>query len=198
MNIPLFLTLTYNDENLKWGLNPTLVKRDITLFLKRLRKSLNGYKINYYLVGEYGTKFKRPHYHMILYGLSNKAISRFVVSAWNMGHVHIGTLSERSIQYVCKYHVLRGMNPEGTEKSFMVCSKGIGLDYVEKMKDYHTEYPTSRYYYQYFQYKMPLPRYYKEKIYNEETRDRIKDYFKAKCEEKIVKDQVLTSEDFRQ
>jgi len=73
-----FATLTYAEENLTWGEEePTLIKRDAQLFLKRLRKLENGSKkgkIKYYLAGEYGTTFKRPHYHAIIFGCPLKEI----------------------------------------------------------------------------------------------------------------------------
>lgn len=65
-SIPLFLTLTYNNENLpKHG----VFKEEVQLFLKRLRISLDRlhYKHNlrYFACAEYGSKSKRPHYHML-------------------------------------------------------------------------------------------------------------------------------------
>lgn len=87
-----FLTLTYTDQNIPYGDDrPTLCKRDLQLFLKRLRRDLeynwciiseNGesvlkrlkrrsnykmLKIRYFAVGEYGSRTSRPHYHMILF-----------------------------------------------------------------------------------------------------------------------------------
>ena len=63
--VSLFLTLTYNNENLpKHG----VFKEEIQLFLKRLRISLDRlhYKHNlrYFACAEYGSTSKRPHYHM--------------------------------------------------------------------------------------------------------------------------------------
>lgn len=52
-----FITLTYADKNLHYtpsGL-PNLHRRDITLFLKRLRKKY-PHKIRYFGCGEYGSK----------------------------------------------------------------------------------------------------------------------------------------------
>ena len=96
----IFLTLTYDDSHVpvsEWSpsvpppcflpckkqdvlldqeyLVPsslTLVKRDVQLFIKRLRKHFKDIKIRYYLAGEYGdVKYsQRPHYHAIIYGLS--------------------------------------------------------------------------------------------------------------------------------
>lgn len=54
-----FLTLTYNDENLPP--DGSLVKADLQKFFKRLRKDLAN-PIKYYACGEYGDRFKRPHY----------------------------------------------------------------------------------------------------------------------------------------
>jgi len=84
----IFLTLTYNDENLP----KKLEKRDFQLFMKSLRKKifkdfLNSYgqenwklldkqeqktlynkiKIGVHYVGEYGEKTKRPHWHAIIF-----------------------------------------------------------------------------------------------------------------------------------
>lgn len=78
----IFLTLTYNDSHLPRPLikeredgslsfskiHP-LVKRDVQLFIKRLRKHYFDQDIRYFLCGEYGSKSMRPHYHLILFGL---------------------------------------------------------------------------------------------------------------------------------
>lgn len=73
-----FVTLTYNDEHLRYMVDddgvisdfPTLVKRDFQLFMKRLRKNYKyNNKIRYFAAGEYGDKSLRPHYHAIIFGL---------------------------------------------------------------------------------------------------------------------------------
>lgn len=65
-----FWTLTYNDDNLPFAQeSPSLVYRDIQLFLKRLRKSLHPFR--FYCACEYGSKSFRPHYHLILFGVSH-------------------------------------------------------------------------------------------------------------------------------
>lgn len=48
----------------------TLKKKDIQDFMKRIRKAFPDVKLRFYAAGEYGDKTLRPHYHMILYGLS--------------------------------------------------------------------------------------------------------------------------------
>lgn len=73
-----FITLTYNDKYLPTNCFvketgeyidiPTLVKKDLQDFFKRLRKKLN-YDIRYFCCGEYGSQFHRPHFHCIIFGL---------------------------------------------------------------------------------------------------------------------------------
>lgn len=58
-----FVTLTYNDENLPAD---GVSKTEIQLFMKRLRSRVSK-KIRYFAVGEYGERFKRPHYHLVLF-----------------------------------------------------------------------------------------------------------------------------------
>ena len=63
----LFVTLTYDQEHCPkdFGLH----YRDFQLFMKRLRKQFKGVKIRFFVVGEYGSKGSRPHFHAILFGL---------------------------------------------------------------------------------------------------------------------------------
>lgn len=76
-----FVTLTYGNDRIpisKAGWMD-LSKRDLQLFFKRLRKwhdtngSL-GKPLKYYAVGEYGGKFRRPHYHIILFNAKLSAL----------------------------------------------------------------------------------------------------------------------------
>lgn len=75
-----FVTLTYNDEHVPvhaYGDPDTgeaidglsLRKRDLQLFMKRLRKAFPEDRIRFYACGEYGSTTFRPHYHGILFGL---------------------------------------------------------------------------------------------------------------------------------
>lgn len=75
-----FVTLTYNPGHVPkaYYADPetgeakeslTLCKRDVQLFIKRLRKAFPNDHIRYYYCGEYGTQTFRPHYHMIIFGL---------------------------------------------------------------------------------------------------------------------------------
>lgn len=130
-----FATLTYADDELPTG--QSLVKRDYQLFLKRLRKSLraNGRSLRYFLVGEYGTETRRPHYHACLFGVSHLEHD-LVLSAWSHGHVRLDGLDPGLAQYICKYVVkaykagnpdLNGLAPEFASMS---TNPGIGMPFI--------------------------------------------------------------------
>ena len=108
-----FLTLTYNNEFLpKTG---SLQKADVQLFMKRLRKKF-GKGIRYYYCGEYGEKFHRPHYHLIIFGCEfpdkilwkiergNRLwISEDLNKLWKKGYCSIGMVTFESAAYVARY-----------------------------------------------------------------------------------------------
>ena len=62
-----FVTLTYSPDYLPEG--ATLVKKDVQNFMKRLRKAGTNGKFKYFLCGEYGENFNRPHYHICFFNL---------------------------------------------------------------------------------------------------------------------------------
>ena len=118
----IFLTLTYNDENLPLihNLFPTLNKVDYQKFLKRLRKKDHQVwtehyklknipkhkwkipKVRYYLTGEYGDKTFRPHYHAIIYNLHQTTI-KHIQEIWGKGHTHTDKAEAGNISYVTSY-----------------------------------------------------------------------------------------------
>lgn len=98
----MFLTLTYNPQNLPS--NGLLCKRDYQCFLKRLRKYFNKSKISYFVCGEYGDKFGRPHYHFILFGISpTKDNYTAIEKIWNRGFIKIEKVNMKTCRYVAKY-----------------------------------------------------------------------------------------------
>lgn len=139
-----FLTLTYNDEHLPVGAN--LCKRDFQLFMKRFRKAISPLKIRFYGCGEYGSKFLRPHYHIIIFGYcpddlvylktDKKGIklykSKFIADLWKNGFISVGALSKDSIKYCVKYLNLDYRNIGKDVPSFSLMSRrpGIGLQSV--------------------------------------------------------------------
>lgn len=130
-----FVTLTYSDENLPFsGTSPCFSKRDVQLFLKRLRKWLSKHypdaKIKYHVAAEYGDTFGRPHYHLLLYGFPNDpdSLDQIPIS-WNLGNVDVGSVTEASIRYVVEYitqYYYETDFASEEEKPFALFSNGIG------------------------------------------------------------------------
>ena len=158
----VFITLTYNNESLPE--NGTLVKRDVQLFWKRLRKwfdcgkptkrKSNRKRIRYYMCGEYGEIEDRPHYHAIVFGLdiedlepyhlsNKKIISKVLEKVWTFGYNQIGTVTSASAQYVAGYieKKLYGDIAEEEYKNkgriapYSAMSQGIGRSWIDKNKD---------------------------------------------------------------
>lgn len=118
----IFITLTYNDENLPK--NKSISKKELVNFIKRLRKHTNK-SLKYYGCGEYGgdESKKRPHYHAIIFGLSEKDfefdqyIHNNTTKRWEksykskswmknkkpIGNIHIGNVEYDSARYVADY-----------------------------------------------------------------------------------------------
>lgn len=142
---PLFLTLTY-DENHKKECGVCL--RDVQLFFKRLRINLkrHGYahSIRYVLVAEYGKRFHRPHYHAILWNLSQndilsyRDIVQIIEKSWINGFTmlrFIDPSNDKGFYYTSKYLRKDSHVPRGCNETFMVSSNrggAIGAPFIDK------------------------------------------------------------------
>jgi hypothetical protein len=175
-----FLTLTYSPEHVPTKIrNNQLVYElhypDVQLFLKNLRRKIDyaGFKtkIRYFIVGEYGKKFKRPHYHIILWG--NPLPENTIQKTWDKGFIHIGQVEPASINYVSGYTQKKqptyisktGVPPEFTKMSKgRKRGEGIGTNYLDTNALYHTDLETDTV--QFGNYKMKLPRYFKDLLWN--------------------------------
>lgn len=136
-----FVTLTYDDEHLKYrsvvdpstgevvSELPTLFKRDVQLFHKRLRRSQEkldkDIKIRFFLSGEYGSSkyTHRPHYHAIYFNLklpdelgspsaplhklnhAGDPIYKcdYISNLWQNGFITIAPINEKTAGYVSRY-----------------------------------------------------------------------------------------------
>lgn len=148
-----FITLTYNDENLPKDLS--LHKEDFQKFMKRLRKN-SGAKIRYYMCGEYGSLYQRPHFHACLFGYKPKNLelwsirngiklyrSPFLEKCWPFGFVTVGEVTYESAAYVARY-VLKKMTGAVAESHYhgrlpeytnMSLKPGIGQSFFEKYSE---------------------------------------------------------------
>jgi len=159
-----FITLTYANPHLHWAHgNPQLCKADLQKWFKRIRKA--GAKIRYYAVGEYGSTTYRPHYHILLFG---DVPDDLVRSSWPLGQVHIGNVTQLSINYCLGYMV----NKNWTHKknrvapfSLMSRKPGLGANYLSQdMIQWHKS--DRKNYVLVDGVKRHLPRYYKTKIFS--------------------------------
>ncbi len=110
-----FITLTYDDAHLPS--DRSLHYRDFQLFIKRLRKRYPGRRIRYYMAGEYGENFGRPHWHACIFGLdfddkklwkrtaANSVLyrSKDLELLWPFGYSSIGDVTFESAAYVARY-----------------------------------------------------------------------------------------------
>jgi len=188
-----FLTLTYDTDHVPITKNGfmSLQSRDIQLFIKRLRKSHNGYSdesIKYYAAGEYGGKTNRPHYHIILFNAQLELMfdktdlkllkfseydGKQIVNCkqWQLGTCTIGKISEASVGYSLKYiHKPRRIpmhKNDDRRREYAQMSKGLGISYLtEAMLDWHLADMENRMYVNIpGGKKATMARYYKDKIY---------------------------------
>nr|AVQ10207.1 replication protein VP4 [Gokushovirinae environmental samples] len=129
-----FVTLTYDDDHLpKDG---SLVKSDFQKFCKRLR--FHRHPFRFYMCGEYGEKNRRPHYHMILYGMdfpdkrfykkageSTLYTSVELSEIWQNGFVVIGDVTFESCAYVARYVVDKMTGPKAESWYSWVDDDGV-------------------------------------------------------------------------
>ncbi len=163
----LFLTLTYNDDNLPDGNLPS--KKDVQLFHRYLRRK--GLKFKYFIVSENGEQYNRIHYHGIYFFTAYiEDLYSILVSTWNKGYIFMGDANGKTIRYVTKY-ILKDFG--GTKDNFYLMSKNLGLNYVERMLNWHRSDLLNRCYYPDGKFKKHMPRYYRNKIYTENEKSLI-------------------------
>lgn len=145
----VFLTLTYDEEHLPE--DRSIHKEDVQNFMKRLRNYRSG--IRFFACGEYGEKYSRPHYHLIIFGLSiddplfkgkvydRKSKGYYLLSPlWKNGNMYLGDVTYSSCRYVASYVNKKQLGKKGKQfyednklvPEFTLMSRrpGIGSDFV--------------------------------------------------------------------
>lgn len=175
-----FITLTYNDEHLpfrewtntetgEYGIGQTLNKKDVSEFIKRLRRHYEHHYehqgIRFYAAGEYGEILERPHYHLCVFNLpiftelkdykknelhqpiwQNEEIEKI----WGKGFITVARLSWETAAYTARYIMKKqyGQDAEWYYKSkgkipeFTLMSRKPGLAYDNYAKNYKKIYET--------------------------------------------------------
>ncbi|WGL31103.1 replication initiator protein [Dipodfec virus UOA04_Rod_718] len=142
-------------------------KRDVQLFIKRLRKYFGNQHIKYLITAEYGSRTHRAHYHAILFGVRfpdlvlykkskrNNMIykSAVLTHLWHHGICTVDSISVNSsvARYCTKYCA-----KTRSENTFMLFSQHIGE--IGLMNDFNGKYYVSDGKY------FPIPRFIWEKV----------------------------------
>jgi len=165
-----FLTFTYDEAHVPFSENKflTLDPEHLRLFMMKLRKDNPEHKLKYYAVGEYGKQFFRPHYHMLLFNCAVETVQ----PNWDYGQVHYGDVAGASISYTLKYMHKKGRIPmhdrDDRFPEFARMSKGLGSNYLTpEVVDWHLQKLDRLYTVTEEGYKVPLARYYKDRIFSD-------------------------------
>lgn len=191
-----FITLTYSTIYVPITRNGfmSINKVDCQKFLKRLRKAHpKDVRLKYFLAGEYGGRTNRPHYHLILFNADIKLIA----PAWDLGQIHFGQVSGASIGYTLKYMSKDAKIPmhknDDREPEFRLMSKKLGAGYLtDAMVKWHKAKLDDRMYCNLEDgRKISMPRYYKDKIYNEWERKRVAFFARQKMVKEDLEEFLL-------
>lgn len=158
-------------------------------FIKRLRKTQKT-KLKYYIVGEYGgsKKYGRPHYHIILFNLENAIFigrnakgypeykSKEIEKSWQYGTVNVRGVGGASIRYTLAYIEKETTVPlhkrDDRLKEYSLMSKGLGKSYLTNaVINYHKADISRNYLSALGNYKIPMPKYYRDRIYTEQEKE---------------------------
>ena len=132
-----FITLTYDDAHLPS--DRSLHYRDFQLFIKRLRKRYPGRRIRYYMAGEYGENFGRPHWHACIFGIdfddkklwkrtpANSILYRSsdLELLWPFGYSSIGDVTFESAAYVARY-IMKKVTGKNADKHYQEIDPDTG------------------------------------------------------------------------
>jgi len=198
-----------------------LDKNEIQLFLMRLRQvSLRGmpdyYKgkkvakiplkienkailFKYFIVGEYGTKSNRAHWHFLFFNLpyDSENLDLVLNHLWRTngepkGLIHIGEVKMNAIDYVTDYMLKN--DKKDTER---LISKGLGKVYLTDTKvQYHVKTLCTRI--RANQQFHTLPSYLKKRIFTAEQRQSIADKILCERLDKQLSDPYLVERQYKQ
>lgn len=146
-----FVTFTYDVEHLHFSqVTPdmTLCRDDVHRFLDNLRHQVDKVPgsrrdFSYFLCGEYGGRFQRPHYHALFFGLDFYNCARLFDNLWPYGSVKSLPVQAGSIDYVTDYVSKRYdgrmavdmYDSRGIERPFCSVSRGFGSSWIYSHRD---------------------------------------------------------------
>lgn len=163
---------------------PCQSKDDLQKFFKRLRYNVGHSEFRYFGVSEYGSLNLRPHYHLILFdampiGSSFDAFVKCLEKTWDRGFVECSFLNDNRIFYTVKYcfeslRLPKWPYREKEIKPRRYMSKGLGACYLsDQVIAWHKQ--DLKTYFQDGKRKLKLPRYLRDKIFNDEELSQIQE-----------------------
>lgn len=180
------ITLTYADAPY------SVSKRDLQLFIKRLRKHVEPLRIRYFACGEYGKKGGRAHYHIIVFGWRPSDLEVFftrdkhnvyksaeVSKLWSFGFISVEDVTLDSARYCAKYLQKLQDLPPGKLLPFTLMSLKPGIGFGAFNPDWLVTdkmYISGRTY--------SIPRYYRRKFYGD---------FSEQCRLRKLRGKLLNS-----
>ena len=184
-----FVTLTFSNESIKelaneikglkgYDLDNEIATLATRRFLERWRKKYKK-SVKHWLVTELGGNgTENIHMHGIIWtNETNETITKI----WKYGYTWIGDknnggyVNERTINYIVKY-VNKVDEKHKEYNSKILTSPGIGKKYIERIDAKENKYKdkeTKETYTTRNGIKIALPIYYRNKIYNEEEREKL-------------------------
>jgi len=144
-----FITLTYDDDHLPS--DGSLNKKHFQDFMKRLRSRFSERRIRFYHSGEYGSQFRRPHYHALLFNFdfADKKLfkisngerlytSKVLENCWRFGFGSVGAVTFESAAYVARY-IMKKVLGDSVERDlhYLSCDEVTG-DLTQLVPEYAT------------------------------------------------------------
>lgn len=185
-----FVTLTFAPKELEEICKKTGLKEcnavagyAVRHMLERYRKD-NKTSLRHWLITELGHEgTERIHLHGLLFTETELEMGPIndnnlrTWKYWKYGHIYVGDyVNEQTINYISKYITKIDTDHKGFIGQILA-SPGIGKAFIERLEDFKsTRYDyvpknASDYYRLQNGCKIKLPRYYKNKLYNEEQRE---------------------------
>ena len=178
-----FVTYTFSNESLNeleneikdlkgYELDNEVCRKAVRRYTERWRKKYKR-TLRHWLVTELGTtNTERVHIHGIVWTDHKEDIEKI----WKYGGVYIGRfVSNQTINYIVKYlSKTDKKHKEYVPKMFV--SKGVGKNYTERKDSERNKYKkgdTCETYKTRRGLNLALPIYYRNKIYNEEEREKL-------------------------
>lgn len=184
-----FVTLTFSNESIKelsenikdlngYNLDNEIATLGVRRFLERWRKKYKK-SVKHWLVTELGGNgTENIHIHGIIW--TNES-SKTINNIWKYGFTWIGDkesggyVNERTINYIVKY-VNKVDEKHKEYNSKILTSAGIGKNYIDRIDSKKNKYNgknTKEIYTTRQGIKLALPIYYRNKIYNEEEKEKL-------------------------